>query len=355
VYTSGKKAKDVLEEQRLQIARTLQCRHSEIFFTSGGTESDNLALIGSIEAWKEKNPNKVPEILISAIEHPAVLDTAEYLKQKGAIVHKIYPNSEGLIRALDFKELITENTVLVSLMLVNNEIGTIQPVGALGRLVQEYREVHNSQYPLLHTDACQAGNYIRVLVPSLRADLVTINASKVYGPKAIGVLFVKHGTPIYPIIMGGGQERGLRSGTENIALAIGMAESFMLAQEVYEEESKRLKDLQKYFFDEIKNNFTGIKINGSKDNRIPNNINLTVEGITGEELVIRLSAYGIYISSKSTCSSIDSDGSYVILALGGSEQEARQTIRVTMGRKTEKSDLEYLLEKLEYIIKNYKV
>jgi cysteine desulfurase len=267
----------------------------------------------------------------------------------------ISPKKNGVIRALDVIEAVKSETILVSLMTVNNEIGTVQPVGAVGKLIREYRAEHSSVYPLLHTDACQAANYELITVPRLKADLITINASKIYGPKGVGALYITKGTPIDPLITGGGQERGLRSGTESVSLIIGLVESFILAQQKRETEALRLKELQEFLFKQIEKNFPDIVVQGDRILRIPNNISLTVPGISAEELVIRLAAKGIEVSSKSACSASQADGSYVIMAIGGTEEAARQTLRITTGRTTTKEDIEYFLQTLEQLLKDYRI
>ncbi len=355
LYTSGDAARRRLEEERARMARGLQARSSEIYFTFGGTESVNLAIRGVVAAFRTKNPSRTPHIIVSSIEHAAVLDTASDLQKEGVSVTRIKPKKNGIVRALDFIEALTQDTVLISLMYANNEIGTIQPVGALGTLLREYKEKNKVNYPYLHTDACQAGNHLLVTAPKLKADLITINASKLYGPKGIGALYVRTGTFIDAIITGGGQERGLRSGTPNTSLVIGFVSSFVSAQEIREKESERLTELQKVLIVELPKRVPGAHIQGDTKDRLPNNVSVTIPGISSEELVIRLSALGIEVSSKSACSSVDTDGSYVILETGGTETEARQTIRITMGRDTTMSDIQYFLKTLESIITKYRI
>ena len=353
LYAGGAMSKKRLEEERARAARALQVRAPELFFTSGGTESDNLALRGTVTAFKKKYPERTPHIVVSAIEHAAILDTANDLKNSGVLVSTVPVSKDGLVRPLDVIELITPDTVIVSVMSVNNEIGTVQPVGNIGKLIREYREKNNTDYPLLHTDACQAGNYELVTAPRYKCDLLTINASKVYGPKGAGLLYVKSGVDIDPILFGGGQEKRLRSGTESVSLVIGLVESFIMAQNMREVETERLSVIQKETIKKIKERFPKFIINGSLSDRVPNNINITVGGLSAEELVIRLDAVGVSVSSKSACSSMDTDGSYVIMAIGGSEQAARETLRITMGRDTEQTDLDYLLDEIESILQKY--
>jgi cysteine desulfurase len=355
LHISGAQAKKRLDSERSRLAQALQAKPGEICFTSGGTESDVLALRGTVECYRKNNSGKTPHIIVSNIEHSAVLDTAKMLESEGVRVTYISPKKNGIVRALDIMEFITPETILVSLMYINNEIGTVQPVGAVAKLMREYRNKHSTMYPIFHTDACQAANHELITAPRLGADLITINASKIYGPKGVGVLYVAKGTPIYPILTGGGQEGGLRSGTESVSLVIGLAESFISAQSKREEESNRLKEIQKFFFKEIEKRFTDVVVQGDLIQRVPNNISITVPGIQAEELVIRLAAKGIEVSSKSACSSIQTDGSYVILAIGGTEEDARQTLRITTGRQTTREDIEYFLQTLEQLLKDYRI
>ncbi len=355
LYNSGALAKKRLEEERTKLAQALQVKSAEVYFTSGGTESDVLALRGTVASYKKSNPKKIPHIIVSSIEHAAVLETARALEAEGIEVTYIRPKKNGIVRALDFIEVIKPETVLISLMYINNEIGTLQPAGALGKLIREYREQNSTVYPLFHTDACQAVNFELITAPRLRADLISFNASKIYGPKGIGALYVAKGTLIESLITGGGQERGLRSGTESVSLVIGLVESFLLAQDKREEEVARLKEIQEFFFKQIEKLFPDVVVQGDRILRSPNNMSITVPRIQAEELVIRLAAKGIEVSSKSACSASQTDGSYVIMAIGGTEEAARQTLRITTGRTTKKEDIEYFLQTLEQLLKDYRI
>ena len=354
IYTIGNKAKNTLEEKRRKLALTLQARKEEIYFVSGGTEANNIVIKGVVKKFIKQNKDTKPHIIVSSIEHASIIDAAKELEDDGVEVTYIKPKKNGVVRALDFIEAIKENTILLSLMYVNNEVGTIQPVSNLGKLLKEYRKKNSSSYPYLHTDACQAGNYLLVTVPKLKSDLITINASKVYGPKNIAALYIKNNVSIEPIIYGGGQEKGLRSGTENIALIVGLVESFAEAQLKHKVENERMLILQKYLSEEIKKRISGVIIWGDERDRISNNINIGINGISSEELVIRLSSKNIFVSSKSACSSVETDGSYVILELGGTEKQARETIRITMGRSTEKKDIDTFLFEFIEILKKYR-
>jgi cysteine desulfurase len=354
IYPRGDRAREELQNQRKNLAQLLQARREEIIFTSGGTESNNLAILGVINAFVAKNSGIIPHVIISGIEHASVIDPIDQLYKDGKIERTlVHPKKNGIVRPLDFIEALTPNTVLVSLMLVNNEIGTIQQVGTLSRLVREYRTKNKSEYPYIHTDACQGGNYELVTAPRLGVDLLTINGSKVYGPKGVGALYIRNKTSICPVVFGGGQEKGLRSGTENLSGVIGLVESFRHAQGLREQEGERLRILQKHLFDELTKIFGEDCIWGDKAVRVPNNVSVHIPGISAEELVIRLGACGIEVSSKSACSSIDTDGSYVILELGGTQIQAQQTLRISMGRDTDMDDINHFLRTLLTIVKKY--
>jgi cysteine desulfurase len=354
LHTAGVQVKALLEDKRREVAKRMQVRPQEIFFTSGGTESNNLALRGVVQTFKKENPGVRPHIIISAIEHASVLDVAHSLEAEGALLDIIPVNSLGLIRPLDIIEKIKPNTVIVSVLYANNEIGVIEPIGSIGRLIREYRTKHNSLFPYFHTDACQATNYLPIDAPRLRADLITLNASKIYGPKGVGILFVRSGVSVEPLMRGGGQERGLRSGTESVSLALGFAHALDKAITLQEEETIRLKEIQNYALTLFDSRFDLFEIHGSRTERLPNNISIHTKGFSGEEMVIRLDSYGIAVSSRSACSSVDTEGSYVILAIGGDEKKAKETIRVTMGRDTKKEDIDFLFEKMVYIMEKYK-
>ena len=353
IYTEGVEAKKELNSCRTQIARKIQGRYEEVFFTSGGTESNNLALIGVFQRYKRENKGSIPKIIISSIEHASVYDTAKYLEKLGAEIVIVDVNSDGFVRPLDIIEKIDERTILVSLMYANNEIGTIQKVGQVGRYIRDWREKNKSVYPYFHSDACQAVNYLNLDVPRLRVDLLSVNSSKIYGPKGVAFIYIRKDVKIDPIIIGGGQEGGIRSGTENIASIIGLTESFLLAAQLREKESERLSVLQKYFFEKIKKDFPTFSINGSETDRLPNNINIHIPDFSAEEMVVRLDSFGISVSAKSACSSVDTEGSYVIMAIGKGEKESKESLRITLGRDTTKKDLDFLLEKINYILKKY--
>jgi cysteine desulfurase len=342
-----------IEEMRKKIALAMQAKQAEIFFTGGGTESNNIAILGVVKKYSQDNPKTVPHIIVSSIEHASVLETARELEKEGVEVTYVEPKENGIVRPLDVVEKIKKNTVLVSIMLVNNEIGAVQPIISLAKKIKDYRKENNTVYPFLHTDACQAGNYFLVTASRLSCDLITINSSKLYGPKAVGALYVRSRTKVSQVVYGGAQEKGLRSGTQNVSGIIGMTESFVLAQDMAQKESERLTVLRDYLIKELTKKIIGIKIWGDLKERSPNNVSVYIPNISAEELVIRLGEQGVYVSSKSACSSSESDGSYVIMSVGGTKEESMQTLRITMGRNTEKKDLDLFLQKIIKILEKY--
>ncbi len=356
VYKEGVIAKKAIENARKEISSILKCRASEIVFVNGATESINLAIRGIILAWREKNKNLRPEIITSTIEHEAVLDTCRELEKWGVKVHYIKPSENGIVNPREIEKKLNKNTVLASIMYANNEIGTIQPIKKISRILREFRFKNSklnanrstpNAFPLFHTDAVQAGNYLSLDVNSLGAQLLTLSAAKIYGPKGIGLLYIKEGTPIEPILRGGGQEKGLRPGTENVPLIVGLAKALLIANEIKDKESKRLTTLRDYFIKELLK-IGGVELNGGSESRLPNNVNVSIDGIDNEFFVIQLDEAGISCSTRSACKAGDDGASHVILSLGKSEKEANQSIRLTLGRETTKKDLNYTLR----VIKN---
>ncbi|MEK7200719.1 MAG: cysteine desulfurase family protein, partial [Patescibacteria group bacterium] len=290
LHHEGEKAKNVLEEARIKIARILHCRANEVFFTSGGTESLNLAILGiSQGATLGKNapkvaPWEIPHIITSTIEHPAVLEPIKYLlKNKKIEVSFITPNEKGIINPESIKKEIKQNTVLVVIQHANNEIGVIQPISKISKIIHEFKS-HNT-YPIIHTpyflvDASQSALYENVSLEKLGADLLVLDGIKLYGPRGMGILVVKHGTNISPVFFGGGQERGLRSGTENVAGAVGLAKALEMAVQKRQKESGRLTKLRNYAISKILKNFPNVSLNGDLENRLPNNINICLGSVS---------------------------------------------------------------------------
>jgi cysteine desulfurase len=325
-YNAARKVHNTLEAARASAAHWLGARPAEIIFTAGGTEANNLAIHGIVRQHIVRQPN----VVVSAIEHESVLEPANEYDCREVVVAK-----DGRLDLDDLRRNIDENTVLVSIMYANNEIGTIQPIREIAKIVAEKRaERSPSDLPLLlHTDACQAANYLDLHVARLGVDLLTINGGKIYGPKQSGVLYVKGGTRLKPLITGGGQERGLRSGTENVAAAVGMARALELAQSDRREESNRLQSLQQLFIKEVAALPQAV-INGSQRFRLPNNIHLTLPGQDNERLLIQLDEAGILAAAGSACAADSGEPSHVLRALGISDKDARASLRFTMGRST---------------------
>jgi cysteine desulfurase len=350
LYREGVLAKSAVSKARKTIARILSVHSEEIFFTGSGTESANLAIRGVFESVKEKVKN--PHIIISSIEHPAVLQSARLAEKSGASVTIIPVNSSGLVSLNDIKAALRPTTIIVSIMQANNEVGSIEPIKEIGKFIKSFRKSKktNTDFPYFHTDSSQAANYYSINTNQLGVDLLTLDASKIYGPKGIGALYVRRGVPISPIIAGGGQESGLRSGTENVAAIAGMAEALSLADEIREKESRRILLLRDYCIEKVLANFPGSSLNGTQKNRLPNNINICFQGIDAEFAVIKLDSLGIQCSSSSSCRSLEENTtSYVVSALGKKDC-AGSSLRFSLGRFTTKSDINQLLKALKKVV-----
>ena len=354
LHSFGEEAKNILEEARVKIASILQCRSSEVFFTSSGTESLNLAILGCIEPPEDGLQGEIPHIVVSTIEHPAVLEPIKFLlKNKKVEVSFISPNENGVINPESIKKELKENTVLVIVQHSNNEIGTIQPIRKIKDVIENYKlKIKNSSRPYLLVDASQSVLYENVSLERLQADILVLDGIKMYGPRGAGILVFRHGVQISPISFGGGQESGLRSGTENVASAVGLAKALEIAVKFREKEKSRLTRLRDYTITEILKEIPNSSLNGSLESRLPNNINICIPGTDSEFLVIKLDTLGFAVSSASACHTLSlENGSYVIESLGKPEC-ASSSIRITLGRSTKKSYLDKLiviLKKICYI------
>ena len=342
-YSAGRQVRAALDAARRQVAEVLGARPSEIVFTAGGTEANNLAIHGVMRQYPAAN------IVTSALEHSATLKpAADYLTKIVAT------QADGVMIPAAVAAAIDDETVLVSIMHANNEIGTVQPLRAIAQLVAATRKQRlkagNHLPLLLHTDACQAPNYLDVHVARLGIDLMSLNGSKVYGPKQSGALFIKAGVVLQPLIQGGGQERGLRSGTENIAGAVGFACALQLAQQQKTTESNRLLALQKTFIEQLAIALPSVQINGSRRQRLPNNVHLTIPGIDNERLLMQLDEQGIMAAAGSACSASSQTASTVLAALGLSETAARSSIRFSFGRQTTAAELEQVVKVLTELL-----
>ncbi len=323
----GLKAKEDIEKARKQVANIINALPEEIVFTAGGTESINIALQGI----------KKGHIITSKVEHPAVLNTCKALEKKGYEVTYLETNKYGQVEKETLKKAIKENTVLVSIMYANNEIGSINNIKELKKVCKGIP---------FHTDACQASEEINVR--DLKVELLTLNGSKIYGPKQSGILYIKKGTELNPILFGGGQENNLRPGTENVPYIIGFTKALQLSYN--EKENKRLTKLRDYLIKEILK-IPKTSLNGHLTERLPNNINITFDNIEGESLLLYLNEHGICAATGSACTSKTLDPTHVITAIGKSQEEAHGSLRFTLGKKTTKEDINKLLKVLPEAVK----
>jgi cysteine desulfurase len=338
IYPIGRKAKELVTESREAVAGFLGAHRSEITFTGSGTEADNFALSGVLDANPDKN-----EIITSVIEHPAVLEMARYLEKKGVRVSYVPVDETGLID-LDFlRDAVTPKTALVSIMLANNEIGTIQPIADVVRIAHD-------KGALVHTDAVQAFGKIEVNADKLGVDLLTVSAHKVYGPKGIGALYIRRGTDIRPFLHGGHQERGLRAGTENTSGIIGFGEAARILTERWKKDKDRIEKLASRLKVGIEGRVPKVKFNGHPENRVKSTLNFAFPGLEAEAILLALATKEIYVSTGSACSEDSEEASYVLLAIGLRPEIARSCIRMSLGRFNTDEDVEVVLHELPGIV-----
>jgi cysteine desulfurase len=342
-YAAGRAARVVLEKARAQVAHWLGAKSSEIIFTAGGTESNNLAIHGVMRQYPDSN------LVTVATEHDSVLVPARRYDCRIAAVQP-----DGRIDLADLRGKIDEQTVLVSVSYANNEIGTVQPLREVGRLLEEIRQQRQTDKnprPLyLHSDACQAGNYLDLHVARLGVDLLTLDGSKIYGPKQSGCLFVKAGTKLQSLIDGGHQERGLRGGTENVPGSVGFATALDITQADRHDETDRLAKLRDDFMKQLETDIPDVVINGSRKYRLPNNIHVTIPGQDNERLLMQLDEAGIQAGAGSACNASDEEPSHVLRALGLSETEARSSLRFSLGRQTTPDDMRDVATTLQELV-----
>lgn len=340
-YSVALKVSKSLGDARSKVAHWLGARSSEVVFTAGGSEANNLAIHGLMRRYPKGN------IVVSSIEHESVLVPAH-----GYDCREVAVKPDGRLDLDDLRQKIDANTVLVSIMYANNEIGTIQPMREISKVIADKRSERKTQdLPLyLHTDACQAANYLDLHVARLGVDLMTINGGKIYGPKQSGALYVKAGVELLPLIEGGGQERGLRSGTENVAASIGLATALELVQSQRREEADRLKQLQQQFFQLVNEKIPEATINGSRKYRLPNNIHLTLAGYDNERLLIQLDEAGIMAAAGSACSASNEEPSHVLAALDLSKSDAQSSLRFTIGQGTTQNDIAHAVQVLSSLL-----
>ncbi|MCL5774959.1 MAG: cysteine desulfurase [Patescibacteria group bacterium] len=352
LHTQGRNAKQALEFFRKSVAGLISALPEEVVFTAGGTESCNLAIFGLAGALGKKKGH----FITTAIEHPAVLEPFLRLEKSGHKVTYLMPNKEGLITAGQVGKALRADTALVSVMYANNEIGSIQPIAEIGRLLYKVnveRQKKGLSKIFFHTDACQAG-MLDLSVKNLGVDLMTVNGGKIHGPKQSGLLYVKNGTRLLPQILGGGQERGLRSGTENVAAVAGFAKALQQVQVKRQGMCKNITSLRDYLGKLLLKKIPGLVLNGpglDSPLRLPNNLNFTVPKVEGESLLIYLDAAGISVSTGSACSTNSSKPSHVLKAIGISEGLIRNNIRITLNKNTKRQDVEYVSQVMPELIK----
>ena len=338
IYTLAQEARNAVDDARQTIAGLIGCRISELIFTSGGTESDNTALKGVAFALR----NVGNHIITTAIEHHAILHTCHQLEQFGFDVTYLPVDRHGLVDPDDVAKAITDRTILVSVMLANNEIGTIEPVAAIARTVkQEARRLDRNI--LMHTDAVQGAGFLDLNVRELGVDLMSLSAHKFHGPKGVGVLYVKRGTPFEPQMMGGGQERERRSGTENVPGIVGMAEAFRLACQERETTAARCVAMRDRIIEGLQDRVEHAHLNGHPVERLPNNVNISFEAVEGEPILLGLDFAGISASSGSACSSASLEPSHVLLAIGLAAELAQGSVRITLGKDNTDEEVDYML------------
>lgn len=338
-HLPGRRAREILEDSRAAIAGILGASPSEITFTGGGTESDNLAIFGIVEAYK----NRGNHIITSSVEHPAVIMPLKFLQKKGYKVTYLPVDNYGIVNPEDLKKALTDKTILVSIMHANNIVGTIQPVKEIAKILKEHNVI-------FHTDAVQTFCNIKTDVNELGVDLLSLSGHKIYGPKGIGAIYIRKGTKIIPHIFGGGQERGRRSGTENIPGISGLAKAARIGFVNIEEKIARLSGMRNYLKDEVLKRIEDVRFNGHPEIRLPGNLNFSFRYIEGEAMVLRLDALGIAVSSGSACSSSSMKASSTLVAMGISSEEAFGSLRITLGFENTYDEIDYFLDCLESII-----
>ena len=345
VHTVGQEARHALDTSRERVARVLGCRTSELVFTSGGTESDNAAIIGAATALRETGNH----IVTSSVEHHAVLHTCQYLESQGYEVTYLPVDRYGAVAPEQVYNATGARTTVVSLMYANNEIGSINPVAEISQAVQR-RARELDRTIVMHTDAVQAAGFLDLNVRSLGVDMMSLSGHKFYGPKGTGVLFVRRGTPFLPLLLGGGQERERRSGTENIAGIVGLATALELAHAGREAASERCAALRDRIITEVVSAIPNASLNGHPTERLPNNINFSFDGVEGESILLGLDMAGVAASSGSACSSGSLEPSHVLLALGQTAEQARSSLRITLGKENTDEEVDYLLGVLQDLV-----
>jgi len=345
LHSFGQDAKIALEESRKSVADILNCSPAEIYFTSGGTESDNLALKGVIKGLEKKGYKYPFHMITTVIEHSAILNTAEELKNLGVEVTYLKVNSEGLVNLEEIKKQIKDNTVLISIMYANNEVGTVQPIKEIFQIVSTAKQLRKNELPIyFHTDAVQVGSYLSLNTKELGVDLMSLSGHKFYGPKGVGVLFKKKGVALEPTQTGGGHEKGLRSGTENIPGIVGFAKALRIAEANKIYNYKKVEELRDYLIKGVFKKIEDASLTGHPQKRLPNLASFLIERIEGESMLINLDLKGIAVSTGSACSSGSLEPSHVLKALGLPLEEVYGSIRISLGIHNTKEEVDYFLD-----------
>ena len=345
VHGFGREAKQALEQARSQVAELIGATPKEVTFTSGGTEADNLAILGTAEALRKKGKH----IITSCIEHHAVLETCEYLEKNGFDLTVIPVNEEGILSVDEVKKAIRPDTILISVMHANNEVGSIQPIAEIGRLTKE----HGITF---HVDAVQSLGKIPINVDEMNVDLMTVSSHKIYGPKGVGALYIRKGVRVVPMAHGGGQEKRRRAGTENTPGIIGFGKACELAGQRMADDTKHQTKLRDKLMNGILERIEYVKVNGPLgEKRLPNNVNVSIRYVEGESLLLSLDMLGIAASSGSACTSGSLDPSHVLLAMGLVHEIAHGSLRFTLGRQNTEAEIDYLLEQLPKIVERLRM
>jgi cysteine desulfurase len=339
LYTLGREARTAMESARKQVASLIGASPEEVYFTSGGTESDNMAIKGTVNRLKDKGNH----IITSAIEHPAVDETCKYLEKNGFQVTYLPVGEEGIVKVSDVEEAIGDKTILITIMHANNEIGTIQPIAEIGTLAKE-------KGITFHTDAVQTVGKIPVNVNELKADMLSISAHKLYGPKGMGALYIRKGVRIDPLFHGGGHERGIRPGTENVAGIIGLGKACQIAEENLEKNREYVSSLRDRLIKGVLEEIEASYLNGHPTKRLPNNANFRFSSIEGESLVLQLDAKGIAASTGSACSSKKLEPSHVLMAIGLKEVDAHGSLRISLGNENTEEDIDYAINAIKEVV-----
>ena len=345
IHTVGQEARFALDEARDRVAAVLNCRSREIVFTGGGTEADNEAIFGVATALQESGKH----VVTSSAEHHAVLHACQHLETLGFDVTYLPVDSYGMVQPESVYNAVTGKTTLVTIMYANNEIGTVNPIADISQAIKR-KAGELGRTVAFHTDAVQAAGFLDLDVQALGVDLMSLSGHKIYGPKGTGILFIRRSTPILPMILGGGQERERRAGTENIPGIMGISVALEAANRQRLEHGAHCQALRDRIIDHITTHVPRIRLNGHPSQRLPNNANFSVEGVEGEPILLGLDMAGIAASSGSACSSGSLEPSHVLLALGQSAEVARGSLRITLGKYNTTEDVDYLLEKLPELI-----